>query len=133
MRREKPKAESINSSVPKIGIFWVVRGKLIIVGIPVTDGQGYGKYEIYEPSHYDKWHELQRSGAVPRDCEYEEFPRGRIAYDRPNGTFSLRADTCILGDKQILSQIMQEMGLPKGRTVFASDDHYRCFRCLGLA
>jgi hypothetical protein len=132
MNRGKPKAEGIDRSVPKVGIFWVVRGSLITLGIPVTEGKGYGEYAVYESSHYDKWHELQRSGAVPRDCEYEEHPRGRIAYDRLNDTFFLRADTCILGDKRILSQIMQEMRLPKERTVLGSDDHYRCFRCLGI-
>ena len=133
MRRGKPKAESIDSSVPKIGIFWAVRRTLVLLGIPVSEGKGYGEYFIYEPSHYDKWRELQRDGVAPRECEYEEFPRGRVMFNRSTEPYLLLADRCILGNKQILNQIMQEMSLPKGRTVFASDDHYRCFRCLGLA
>ena len=118
---------------PKIGIFWLVQGKLIVLGIPFSDGAGYGEYATYGPSHYDKWRELQRSGVAPHECEYEEFPRGRVMFNRNTETFLLLADTCILGDKQMLNRVMQEMHLPKAKTISDRDSHYRCFRCLGLA
>ena len=87
--------------------------KLITVGIPLVEGAGYGEYAIYEPSHYSKWRDLQKSGAAPTDCEYEEFPRGRVMFNRTTETFLLLADTCILGDKRVLAQIMEEMHLPR--------------------
>lgn len=117
---------------PKIGIFWVVRGKLITIGIPAAEGVSYGDYLIYEPSHHDKWAELQASGVVPRDCEYEEYPRGRIMFHKSDDTFLLLADKCILSDRRMIGQIMEEMHLPRNRTVMKTDSHYRCFRCLGF-
>ena len=132
MSAAKRKATAEKGSTPKLGIFWVVRGKLITVGIPFEEGAGYGEYAIYEPSHYSKWRELQKSGAAPPDCEYEEFPRGRVMFNRTTETFLLLADTCILGDKRMLAQVMQEMHLPKAITVLNTDSHYRCFRCLGF-
>jgi hypothetical protein len=133
MSTKKSKAGRQEPPTPNIGIFWVVRGKLILLGIPFTEGKGYGDYAIFEPSHHDKWRELQRSGTAPHDCEYEEFPRGRVMFNRQTETFLLLADTCILGNRQMLNQIMQEMKLPKGQTVFDRDSHYRCFRCLGIS
>jgi hypothetical protein len=117
----------------KVGIFWVVRGNLVTVGVAVSEATGYGEYTIYEPSHYDKWRELQRDDVVPRECEYEEFPRGRVMFNRSTETYLLLADRCILGNKRLLGQIMAEMHLPRNRTVTDTDGHYRCFRCLGLA
>jgi len=117
---------------PKVGIFWVVRGKLITIGIPATEGVGYGAYLIFEPSHHDTWMELQASGVMPQDCEYEEHPRGRITLHRQDEAFLLLADKCILGNKRMIGQIMDEMHLPRNRTVIDADSHYRCFRRLGL-
>lgn len=132
MGAAKRKAELDKPSTPKVGIFWAVRGKLIVVGIPISEGKGYGEYVIYEPSHYDKWRELQMSGVAPRDCEYEEFPRGRVMFNRIADTYLLLADRCILGDKQMLNCLFQEMKLPRGTTMMGTDSHYRYYRCLGF-
>ena len=68
-------------------------------------------------------------GAVPSE-EYEEYPRGRVAYDTKTGKFTLLADKCILGKKSIVRKIVSVMKLPVG-TETDTDPHYRCFRCLG--
>jgi hypothetical protein len=117
---------------PKVGIFWVVSAKLITIGVPAVEGVSYGDYLTYEPGHHDKWGELQASGLVPQDCEYERHPRGRVMLHRHDETFLLLADKCILSNRRMLGQIMAEMHLPRNRTVMDTDSHYRCFRCLGL-
>lgn len=116
---------------PKIGIFWVVQGRLIAAAKPANEGEGYGELLTYEPGHLDTWDELQADGTVPRDTEYEEFPRGRVTFNKRTQTFLLLADKCILRDKQMLGQVMTAMNLPVDRTIMDSDSHYRCFRCLG--
>lgn len=115
---------------PKVGIFWLVRGRVITFGYPLSKAAAYGEFATYEPSHLDKWGELQRNGAVPPECEYEEFPRGRVMFNRRTETFLLLADKCILRDKRTLSNIMKELGLPATKTGLDRDSHYRCFRCL---
>jgi hypothetical protein len=132
MKRAKSQSRNHELPPPKVGIFWVVRGELVILGTPVSDGEGYGENAIYGPSHYDKWRELQQNGVVPQECEYEEFPRGRVMFNRSTQTYLLLADGCILANKRLLGQIMAEMHLPRKRTVMDADSHYRCFRCLGL-
>ena len=131
MTAAKPSPKTKQPPTPKVGIFWVVRGKLILLGIPVSDGEEYGEHVNYGPSHYNKWRELQQSGAVPPECEYEEFPRGRVMFNKKTESFSFLVDACILGNKQILNRILREMNLPKAKTVIDRDSHYRCFRCLG--
>jgi hypothetical protein len=127
-----PKTRKKQPPQPKVGIFWAVSGKLITIGIPAVEGVRYGDYLIYEPSHHDTWTELQASGVVPHDCEYEEYPRGRVMLHRHDETFLLLADKCILNDKHLLGQVMEEMYLPRNLTVMNTDSHYRCFRCLGI-
>jgi len=115
---------------PKVGIFWVVRGRVITLGYPVSEAVAYGDCDTYEPSHVDQWGVLQRTGTVPPECEYEEFPRGRVMFNRRTERFLLLADKCILRDKRALSKIMKELGLPATKTALGRDSHYRCFRCL---
>ena len=85
---------------------------------------------IHECGHDEYWGQLFKMGAVP-GAEYEEYPRGRVAYDTKRGKFTLLADKCILGKKSIVRKIVSVMNLPVGETETNTDPHYRCFRCLG--
>lgn len=128
-----PKTKKKQPIEPKVGIFWAIAGRLITMGIPAIKGVRYGDYLIYEPSHHDKWMELKASGVVPPDCEYEEYPRDRVMFHQHDETFLLLADKCILSNRRVLAEIMDEMHLPRNRTVIDTDSHYRCFRCLGIS
>ena len=68
-------------------------------------------------------------GAAPDD-EYEEHPRGRVAYNEKTGKYALLADKCILGKKSLVAKILSRMRLPPKDTETGTDTHYRCFRCL---
>jgi hypothetical protein len=122
--------KGISEASPRIGIFWVVGGKLIGVAVPLTEGESYGDYIVFGPGHHKVWDDLQLRGQVPRDCEFEEFPRGRVRYDPRDGTFLLLADACILRNKSMVRQIMKEMHLQGGITEIDRDSHYRCSECL---
>jgi hypothetical protein len=55
--------------------------------------------------------------------EYEEFPRGRVAYDTKSGKFVLLADRSILNRNGIVRNILSRMNLrPKG-TESGTDSH----------
>jgi hypothetical protein len=117
-------------SAPRVGIFFLVGRKLFIDSTPLDQAQTYGDHLIHESDHISFWDELLKGGDVA-DEDYEEHPRGRVAYDRMSGKFTLLADTCILNKKTLVETILKRMHLPIKDTDTGADSHYRCFRCLG--
>ncbi|MGA2985370.1 MAG: hypothetical protein ABSG32_16275 [Terriglobia bacterium] len=115
---------------PRVGIFWLLDGKLIADSTPVSDAEPYADGMTHPRSHIEQWAELQRTGQVPDIVEYEEPPRGRVSYYPQRDEFVLYADPCILAKKRLVRQIMVALNLPEKRTTTSKDSHYRCVRCL---
>jgi hypothetical protein len=122
-KEAKPAAE------PRLGIFWLVDGKLLIDSAPLSECEQYGDHRNYPGSHSDVWELWLRVGKAPAPSEYEEFPRGRTMYSTSTNTFTLLADRCILKRKELIAKIKEELRLPK-QTPLGTDSHYRCFHCL---
>jgi hypothetical protein len=116
---------------PKVGIFWLVNGRLLFDSTPVHEAENYAHFKTHPLSHIDHWSKLQDAGIVSRDVEYEEWPRGRVVYDTVRGHFVLFGDVCIIRKPNLVKEIMKELHLPFSRTEKRTDDHYRCFRCIG--
>src|SRR5450755_3771004 len=76
-RVEKSARRTVTTS-PKVGIFWLVKGKLIFDSTPLADAEPYGDCKGHSRGHLKHWTQLQRDGIVPRDVEYEVNPRGRV-------------------------------------------------------
>jgi len=117
-------------STPKVGIVYLVGDKLWLDATPLTEAGHFGDFAIHERDHYQYWAQLVRGGAVP-DAQYEEYPRGRVAYNTKTAKFLLLADRCILGRKSLVSKIFSRLHLPPKETETGTDSHYRCSRCLG--
>jgi hypothetical protein len=117
------------SGEPRFGIFWLVKKTLVIDSTRLSEADDYGDFKTHSRSHLDVWEQFQRDAKVPRESEYEEFPRGRVTYNRKTRRFTLLADSCILRAKGIVTKIMSEMNLPR-KTETDIDSHYRCFACL---
>jgi hypothetical protein len=115
---------------PHVGIFWVVRGKLVIDSTALNEGEAYGDHLTHPRSHIDVWEQWRLSGTVPSESEYEEFPRGRVMYNTKTQRFTLLADRCILKDNGVVKKIMSAMNLPRITTDKGTDPHYRCADCL---
>ena len=130
MRIEIRKRKNAETAAPSIGIMYLVRGKLLIDSTPLAQAGRYGDFAIHEGGHIEYWAELIRSGPVP-NSEYEEFPRGRVAYDIKTGKFMLLADRCILRRKGIVRKILSRLQIPPKSTDISTDSHNLCFRCLG--
>src|SRR5439155_27328875 len=84
-KNAKPVAE------PRLGIFWLVNGKLLIDSAPLSKCEQYGDHLNYTGSHIDVWERWRRTAKVPPDIEYEEFQRGRVAYHAKPEHFILLA------------------------------------------
>jgi hypothetical protein len=118
------------AGVPQVGIVFVVKGKPFIDSTPVTEAEDCAHFKIHGFDHYQYWEQLQRIKAVPSDVEFDEVPRGRVAYDTKTREFTLLLDRCILKSKKLVSDIMVEMNLPFAITKTRTDSHYRCPKCL---
>jgi hypothetical protein len=114
---------------PRLGIFWFFDGTLLIDKAPLSEAEPYGTHLTHPRSHNDVWEQYQIIGKVPVDVSYDEPPRGRVVFDRTSEAFTLLADRCILSRKDLISQIREELRLPKNTTL-GTDSHYRCFHCL---
>ena len=113
----------------RLGIFWLVDGKLLIESAPLSECEQYGDHLNYPGSHVHVWEQSLRIGKAPAASEYEEFPRGRVIHDMKTKQFSLLADKCILKHRGIIAAIKKELRLPK-QISLGTDPHYRCFHCL---
>ena len=113
---------------PRVGIFWVVDGKLLIDSTPLSRAEPYGDFLTHPRSHYAVWGEFQHRGSVPIDLEYEEAPRGRVMYDGKARRFQVLADHCILKNRAWVEQIKKELRLPRLISL-GGDSHYRCPDC----
>jgi hypothetical protein len=132
MRIRMQKRKNTVPTAPSVGIIYLVRGKLLIDATPLTHAGRYGDFAIHERAHIEYWAELVKKGEVA-NSEYEEFPRGRVAYDIKASKFTLLADRCILRRKSIVGKILSRLQIPPKSTEVSTDSHYRCFRCLGLS
>jgi len=114
---------------PHVGIFWLIKGKVIIYSASLNDAEDCGDFKIHPRSHEEVWSVLQKSSDAPTDVEYEEAPRGRVMYDTKTQRFTLLDDRCILRDRDAVRKIKQRMHLPKNTTI-SGDSHYQCSLCL---
>jgi hypothetical protein len=120
---------SDRAAMAQVGIVYLVGDKLFIDSTPVAGAGHYGDSAIHERDHISYWAELVKTGSVP-DSEYEEHPRGRVAYNTKTGRFTLLADKCILSRTSVISKILSRLHLPLKDTETGTDSHYRCYRCL---
>jgi hypothetical protein len=120
---------STRTTEPRVGIFWLVDGKLLIDSTLLSKAESYGDHLTHPQGHAAVWEQYQQVGKVPPESEYEESPRGRVIYDTTTLTFTLLADKCILNRKELITKIKEELRLPK-KTTLGTDSHYRCFNCL---
>ena len=116
-------------SEPHVGIFWLIRGEILFDTTPLTKAETFGDFKIHSGNHISVWQEWVLARRVPPEVEYEEYPRGRVAFDTKSKRFNLLADRCILLEKGVLAKIKNQMRLPRNTTT-GTDPHYRCQACM---
>ena len=86
----------------RLGVFWLVDGKLLLESAPLSECEQYGDQLNCAGSHIRVWERWQEFGKVPAETEYEEYARGRAMYSPSTNTFTLLADRCILKRKELI-------------------------------
>jgi hypothetical protein len=122
-----------------VGPYWFVRDDSGIVLLmahrcALAQAEQYGDFLTCPHGHYEVW-EGRRSrrgedsiGTIVRDCEYEEWPRGRVVFNSVEGRFIVYADKQIREDD--LGRVLEHFGIPPERVAFMSDGHYRSTQSL---
>ena len=119
------------AAAPKVGILFVHDEYPWIDSTPLEEAVLYGDVLNHDKGHDAYWEELQASGSVPRDEEYDECSRGRVCYDTKSKTFHLYLDRCILKRQELVERIIRTMNLPPEiLTETRLDSHYRCPKCM---
>jgi hypothetical protein len=121
---------------PHVGIFWLAqtsngKARLLAAGCPLDQAEPYGDCLTYGPGHYETWAQWRRDRTVDpalralvQSYEYEDWPRGRIVFDRSCDLFILYADRKLLTPKMV-TRIASQFHLPEERTKIQSDWHYQ--------
>jgi hypothetical protein len=121
---------------PHVGIFWVVQttegeARLLAAGCPLDQAEPYGDCLTYSSGHYETWDHWRRDRTVDpalralvRSYEYEDWPRGRIVFDRVPDRFILYADRKLLTPATI-ARLKTQFHLPTERIEVQSDFHYQ--------
>ena len=126
-----------------VGPFWVVEADghaaIIALAVPLERADAYGDMLTVDIGHLDYWSGLTRRGAralhearlptAPIWSEYEEWPRGRVLYDRVARRFVIRADRQ-LHQPRLIRLIAEHFGIAMADATILSDDHYRSVRHL---
>ncbi len=124
-----------------VGLFWLVedRGRAVLIAhaVPLEQAVPYGDMVTVDTGHFEYWSELARRGAralreagtptAPVWSEYEEWPRGRVLYDRTARRFVIRADRQ-LHRSAFVRLIADQFRIAATNAVILSDDHYRSVR-----
>ena len=121
-----------------VGIFWFVRDgdrtSMIYDRTPIAMAEPYGDFATHPKGHYRYWETLKRRGSAslkrsgipeaPAWFEYEEFPRGRVVYNRTTDRFVVYVDAK-LRKASFIKLIEIVFGLGAGTYDIAGDEHYR--------
>jgi hypothetical protein len=128
--------ETTQRETPQLGIFWLVQttdgeARLLAAACPLDQAEPYGDSLTYGPGHYETWDPWGRDRTVDpalralvRSYEYENWPRGRIVFDRPRDLFILYADRKFL-TPEMIPRIQAQFHLPEDCTDVKSDLHYQ--------
>jgi hypothetical protein len=113
---------------PKIGIFWLHMkdGKVQIFHsnrITLDFGQDYGSFIVDPRGHYFEWEYLKQRNFVPKNSNYEDLPRGRIAYNRDKNQYVVYYGKYIKSVPDIKVVIKSEFNL-KSNIKWIPDLHY---------
>jgi hypothetical protein len=121
---------------PNVGIFWLAQttdgeARLLASGCPLDQAELYGDCLTYGPGRYETWAEWRGDRtvdpalrAIVRSYEYEDWPRGRIFFDRARDLLVLYADRKLMTPEMIV-HIETQFHLPAERTEIHSDIHYQ--------
>ena len=112
------------ASVPEVGIFWLIDGKLVANSIPWRQADIHGGFYNGKNDHAAFWTTLQRLLPQLKGLEYTDYPRGRVLFDSTEEVFLVYSPRGIVNILALRKMILTEFKLPLAATKFEADYHY---------
>ena len=104
-----------------VGIFFVVKGNLLLHNCSLDNAEKYGDFLNYPKSHMEIWDEYYYS---KYKVDFDYYPRGRIIYNEKEQKYYIYYDKCLENDIKNLGII------PENKDVkLLKDYHYQCHTC----
>ena len=104
-----------------VGIFFVVKGNLLMHNCSLDNAEKYGDFLNYPKSHMEIWDEYYYS---KYKVDFDYYPRGRIIYNVKEQKYYIYYDKCLENDIKNLGII------PENEDVkLLKDYHYQCHKC----
>jgi hypothetical protein len=119
----------------QVGIFWVYKGRLMALPIPLDQAETRGIMLDSPDAHVQVWPRMvaRYKGEFPvlTILEYEEVPRGRVIFDTATRTFILYIDATLFIEAQsqrgplpaVWEALRPAFKLDGQRVRFATDPH----------
>jgi len=114
---------SKESASPMIGIFWIYKGQILQFAESVQNVPPGGGFKDSNFTHDAYWSQVQRMYPELADKEYFDIPRGRVLFVI-NGVYRTILPTVESKNSTLVSRIILNFSLPKGKTVVTTDQHY---------
>ena len=117
-----------NCSKPSVGIWWFYYDNVLFVDpVEVEKGLPYGDCITGLSDHADFWDKLDAKGELEKlplalRSEYFTIPRGRVVFHKDTERFTILHGGL---KKTELNKIRQFFALPKDKTDFDTDFHYK--------
>ena len=113
-------------SVPDVGIFWVYGGKVYGTYKPLGEADMMGDYKYDKTTHYMFWEGLkERNPELPQDKEFNEVPRGRVAYVISEKAYHIISNPDVLGDTVTVDKIKNFFNIRSGfNVVLEAEEQY---------
>jgi len=128
---------------PSVGIFWVVEprpgeARLLTAGCSLAAAEPYGDCLTFADGHYEVWERWRKTNdpdaalrMIVRSFEYEDWPRGRIAFDLLKSHFVLYADRKLMLP-DTMAQIRKRFSISADQATVVPDFHYQSHEMPGL-
>ena len=134
---KRQKVQEYSADTPRIGVFWlhVKDGKIQIFWsqpIFLDFGQEYGSFIVAPMEHYSVWESLKAHNAAPKNSNYEDLPRGRVAYDMDNNIYVVYHGNYIKSAAAVIKSAIKSEFKLKSNTRFEPDLHYHKFKRWGF-
>ena len=124
----------VNAAIQSsVGVFWRVEKVLVTDVIALPAAEPYGDF-LTSRGHSEVWDEWTRFGVtglrkrgMPAEIswsEYEQYPRGRVVFDKVKELFIVYADRRLQGSATV-DKIVAAFGISDQKYVVRSDSHYR--------
>jgi hypothetical protein len=127
---------AFQAAVPSVGIFWLVETTVgtthwLTAGCSLEAAEPFGDFLTFDDGHYEVWERWRHTKdldaplrGLVRSYEYEDWPRGRIVYDRSKNRFTLYADRKLM-KAETIARIREQFALPAELASVKSDFHYQ--------